>query len=132
MTETTPNAELAWRVLDHIDAHPESWDQNVWGCGTAACFAGWAVRLSGGVIAGERNSDAEVVDTTDDSAHPLVGLTVEEAAYAVLGLDDFLSIGELPGGGTRWLFFSGNNRHTLGHLVTEIFGPRPEPTGGES
>jgi hypothetical protein len=45
-----PNAELAYRVLDHIDAHPQNWEQGRWigqeECGTVACFAGWAVLLS--------------------------------------------------------------------------------------
>jgi hypothetical protein len=46
-----PNATLAYRVLDHIDADPDRHDQNVWvertDCGTVACFAGWVVLLSG-------------------------------------------------------------------------------------
>jgi hypothetical protein len=45
-------------VLDHIDAHPESWDQDTYGtcttdpeqtptsCNTAACIAGWTVVLA--------------------------------------------------------------------------------------
>lgn len=44
---TTPNAELAYRVLDHIDAHPESWIQKTWWCGSGGCFAGWTAELSG-------------------------------------------------------------------------------------
>jgi hypothetical protein len=51
MTAPTPNAELAYKVLDHIDAHPQQWRQGWWftelDCGTAACFAGWACVLSG-------------------------------------------------------------------------------------
>lgn len=35
---TKPNAELAYAVLDQIDAHPETWDQGDWDCGTTACF----------------------------------------------------------------------------------------------
>lgn len=44
------DAELAWKVYDHIVAHPEEWDQEEWvkqytpsssfDCGTKACYAG--------------------------------------------------------------------------------------------
>lgn len=35
------------QVLDQIVAHPETWDQTQWHCGTSHCFAGWAQVLSG-------------------------------------------------------------------------------------
>lgn len=45
-----PNTDLLRRTLTQIEAHPETWDQKNWGietdCGTAYCFAGWAVVLS--------------------------------------------------------------------------------------
>ncbi len=44
------DAELAWKVYDHIEAHPEEWNQYFWTaltgetmhikCGTKACYAG--------------------------------------------------------------------------------------------
>jgi hypothetical protein len=44
-----PNIERINRVIEHIEAHPESWDQRFWAarteCGTTHCAAGWAVRL---------------------------------------------------------------------------------------
>jgi hypothetical protein len=43
----TPNLDLIDAVMDHIDTHPEEWDQERWLCGTAACFAGHAALLSG-------------------------------------------------------------------------------------
>lgn len=50
----TPNTAFARQVLEHIEAHPEEWDQGSWGrrigtsnaCGTAYCFAGHAVRMA--------------------------------------------------------------------------------------
>src|SRR2546428_4205985 len=50
--------ELAYAVLDRIETHPEGHDQSDWvsfigdgqGCGTVACFAGWAVVLAGGSL----------------------------------------------------------------------------------
>lgn len=43
--------ELAQKVLDHIEAHPERHDQHRWvdnpyDCGTSACLAGWTVLLN--------------------------------------------------------------------------------------
>ena len=35
------------KVLDQITAHPETWKQSSWHCGTQHCFAGWAQLLSG-------------------------------------------------------------------------------------
>lgn len=120
---TTPNAELAYKVLDHIDAHPDSWDQSSWVCGTTACFAGWAVRLSGATIDGQGGSDGEVVDGPPE----LVGLTVEEAAYEALGIDVETS-GWTVASYTEWLFHDRHTRNDLGRRVAEIFGPRPAAT----
>jgi hypothetical protein len=41
------NKENFKKVLDHIEAHPETWDQATWHCGTSHCFAGWAQIMSG-------------------------------------------------------------------------------------
>jgi len=116
---TAPNAQLAYRVLDQIDAHPELWDQGVWiirkngDCGTAGCFAGWACLLSGAspYFDGDRPVTAYVMQDG-------VMARVEHLAEDLLGIDD---------GGE--LFDTANTREDLGRLVAEIFGPRP---GGES
>jgi len=113
----TRNAALAWRVLDHIDANPDQWDQEVWisrspGCGTAACFAGWACLLSGDQPEFDTkfDSEADVVYANGDvalvqfRAQKLLGVTASEQ-------DD--------------LFALNNTREDLGNLVAEIFGPRP-------
>lgn len=41
------NVPLLQKTMDHIEAHPEEWDQANWFCGTKACFAGHAVLLAG-------------------------------------------------------------------------------------
>lgn len=45
------NKRLLRKTLAVIEAHPEHWDQESYAskneCGTTACFAGWAVVLSG-------------------------------------------------------------------------------------
>lgn len=118
MTAPKPNAELAYRVLDQIDADPKSWNQGAWDCGTAACFAGWAVRLSGGKSV-DQDNDTYVVDAP--AALGITGLPVDEAAVKLLGHSCDNSEGDL--------FEASNTREDLGRLVAEIFGPRPEPFG---
>jgi hypothetical protein len=131
VTAPTPNAELAYRVLDQIDAHPEQWDQTRWwkpadmapgvSCGTAGCFAGWAVSLSGGQMArGDVTADVRVESGLDEWS----GAYVPVAAAALLGLpmDDPWSEDEAE---HQELFHENNTREDLGRLVAEIFGPRP-------
>ena len=115
---TAPNAALAYEVLDYIDAHPEEWNQRRWVCGTAACFAGWAVRLSGAEI---RQTEPDEPNSAKVVAGPaeLVGLTVEEAAHEVLGIHRYAMVNED-------LFDAWNSREDVGRIVAQIFGPRPE------
>lgn len=122
---TAPNAELAYAVLDQIDLHPETWNQGTWDCGTAACFAGWAVRLSGGVADTDPNSDSE--GTVIIGPPGLVGLDVQDAAIHVLGTSGWTPSPDYPEE-MDWLFSADNYREDLGRMVAEIFGPRPEPT----
>lgn len=58
MSELITGKELAQKVLDHVEAHPEQHDNSIWVntgqttveqgslCGTTACLAGWAVLLN--------------------------------------------------------------------------------------
>lgn len=116
MTAPTPNAALAYKVLDHIDGRPELWNQGLWvgesDCGTVACFAGWAVLLSGCRV----NADSVVIDGPPE----LVNLDVDQAADRLLGLD-FRVLDRDPYDGLL-------RRDELGEIVAEIFGPRPAAT----
>jgi|GEM_PF-3357940 hypothetical protein len=124
MTAPTPNAELAYRVLDHIDAHPEQHDQGTWikvgtDCGTVACFAGWTCLLAGDTpaiplitIHNEVSRVTVVEDGNEDHAHDR---SVKYRAAELLGLYS---------GEWRQLFYVGS-RAALGRVVAEIFGPRP-------
>jgi hypothetical protein len=121
---STPNAELAYAVLDHIDAHPEQWRQGWWltklDCGTAACFAGWACILSG---------DKPVLDDPDEDGDEiefsLVELVdgskahIEERAAQLLGIGPDRAYN---------LFSADNSRKDLDGKVATIFGPRPAVT----
>jgi hypothetical protein len=126
---TTPNAALAYRVLDHIDAHPEQWKQGVYigkaECGTAACFAGWTVLLS--------NAAAEPrfypgCDSTADVVVGGRGRVVPDLAEELLRASRWVEAGDGYSDDID-LFDQDNTREDLGRLVAEIFGPRPEHCG---
>lgn len=109
---TTPNTDLAYRVLDHIDAHPETWHQLSWmtECGTKFCFAGWAINLSGGTLHPHL--------TVASGPEEIIGLDVEEAANRLLGIDNNDTAHDD-------LYDGFNTREDLGRIVEELFGPRP-------
>lgn len=124
MTDTKPNADLAYRVLDHIDAHPEQWEQDIYigkaECGTVACFAGWTVLLSGEKpFFGQHDTGTETSWLDHDGNRVHVPARAEEllraSRWAREGYDD-----------EEDLFSGANNRADLGRLVGEIFGPRPQ------
>lgn len=124
MTAPTPNATLAYRVLDHIDAHPESWNQLDWitrpdgaDCGTAACFAGWTALLSGDQPRWARDWSVRTDYVLDPDGERR---DISVRASELLGINDEQADD---------LFCAVNTRPRLGTLVAEIFGPRPD--GGE-
>lgn len=99
-----PNLPLLRKVLDHIDAHPEEWNQGTWGenfatysdpeaakryeearlgrplCGTTHCIAGHAVAMTEGI----RWVGANVRPMVDDGWYAagarVLGLTADEAS----------------------------------------------------
>lgn len=121
MTAAKPNAELAYRVLDQIDAHPEQWYQGSWvrNCGTSFCFAGWALTLAGHSLRDYEGDDGTRRMQLDDTTE-VFSSTVSVAARRELGL-------------ARWdgelLFEADNTREDLDRFVEQFFGPRP---GGAS
>lgn len=129
MTVPKPNAELAYRVLSHIDEHPEQHDQrdfvlhhhggaltaDAMPCGTKACFAGWTVLLSDYQLNLNRAMPAAEVD--GEMVH------VDDLAAQLLGIGESGMHDDAP----RSLFYDARTREDLGRLVAEIFGPRPEP-----
>lgn len=67
------------KVLDHIEAHPETWNQRHWhsDCGTAHCVAGHAQIMSGK----ELNETTARID-----ARAFLGLDAYQASYAFASL----------------------------------------------
>lgn len=129
----TPNAALARRVLEHIEAHPDSWLQSLWAqrseCGTTYCFAGWTIALT--------NPDAQFhfVDRgTWVAADVLIPGTgghqeIPEAARNLLNLSQYAA---------GQLFDARNSLDDLRAMVAELesptfggiafaTGPVPEP-----
>lgn len=124
---TTPNAELAYRVLDHIDSHPEQWNQGLYigkaECGTVACFAGWAVLLSGNEPTFDESYVAHNgVRVTQDCIVDGWAQNVSHRAQELLRADRWVHEGEAD---EADLFCQFNTRDDLGRMVAEIFGPRP-------
>lgn len=115
MSTATPNAVLAYRVLDHIDAHPEEHRQTAWvdqdSCGTTACFAGWACLLAGDQAPPPADCPSAMVFSPDGHLHG-----VFDRAQEHLGIDEE----------TAEDLFSGDHlAEDLAELVPQIFGPRP-------
>lgn len=89
-----PNTDLLHRTLEQCRTHPDTWNQDRWitlpgygaspYCGTAYCFGGWAVVLSGYQIG--------------DAGYVTTGQLPAEIVYCLDALD---RIGELPVTG-RW------------------------------
>lgn len=62
------NVELMQKVLDHITNHRDEWDQTAWAtktsfssCGTAYCFAGHAVHMTGHELAWSKQQNGQAV-----------------------------------------------------------------------
>jgi hypothetical protein len=121
---TKPNAELAYRVLDHIDAHPEQWNQSLYigkaECGTVACFAGWTVLLSGATPKFYGVYEGSTAAAALGGLHHVVPELAEELLGASRWVETFVD-----GEPDMDLFDQDNSREDLGRLVAEIFGPRP-------
>lgn len=119
----TVNFELMWKVFHHIEDHPELWEQENWRttvtCGTAYCFAGWTVTLTGAtwlsgisLLADGSDPDAERVTLKTGA----VVVNVSNRAARLLGLDADEATG---------LFAAGlaDDLEALYTMVEQIAGP---------
>jgi len=123
-----PDVELLTRTLNHIKLNPEAWDQTHW-CGTAQCFAGWAVTLAGMRI-DEENEVVSVDDMPTELAAAVDSdtewISVREAAVIALGIADSQLVDDGPGGdGDRIgadavLFYAGNEMDDLERFVGRL------------
>ena len=86
------NVDLFVRVLAQIEKHPGTWDQTEYRrqhrCGTAYCFAGTAIHLSG--VAWRLDSGSDLFVDSGDMA--------PDVAADLLGIGRNISYHEDPGG----------------------------------
>lgn len=85
MRLVTPNVALLRKTMEHIESHPQEWEQRHWICGSTACFAGHAVLIDGGESAFHH---AYVIARTDDPAWHVHGgqISILRRAQHILGL----------------------------------------------
>lgn len=91
MTKLTPNIPLLRKTLEHIESHPEEWDQSKWHCGTKFCFAGHACMINGDespspTLTGNLHLDHVVTKDGDlvlimDRAREILGLSFTHATF---------------------------------------------------
>lgn len=119
----TPNTELARRVLEHIEAHPEQWNQSRWAlrsdCGTSYCFAGHAVHLTHPDALYMFGLDLHDGDDRDAAVKVLIpGVAgpqyVRTIARELLGLSDY---------NATLLFYSDNTLDDLRSYVEQLEAP---------
>lgn len=111
-TIATVNSDLLRRTIEHVEAHPDEWDQAHWAgdgadCGTTCCLAGWACRLSGLRIDWDRqDGNGQAWWLTD-------GRLISTTAQQLLGLTDTQAME---------LFYEGNDLDDLRRLVALLAG----------
>ena len=112
--------------MDHIDAHPDQWDQSVWGvteaarlemlgngwegCGTAYCLAGWACVLNGDTPIWDETGGTTMMSDENGAPHD-----IEPRAQKLLGLTR--AEADSADGG---IFAAGNTRATLQRIAKQI------------
>jgi hypothetical protein len=69
---TLRGLELLDAVIEHVTAHPETWNQQTWAhqtkCGTAMCIAGHAVAAAGATLRFRTDGHAFYCKWPDDTA----------------------------------------------------------------
>lgn len=86
------NIELMTKVRDHVVAHPEQHDQEIWAkkteCGTIACSAGWTLLLGNPEVA-RQYADEEAFTFTGVVRRFYSSLSVADAAAGLLDIDAY-------------------------------------------
>lgn len=82
----TPNVPLLKKTLQHIEKHPEVWEQRAFRCGTQFCFAGHAALLAGSKLV--HPADEYDIYVKADRARRWPKESLRTRALRVLRLDD--------------------------------------------
>lgn len=110
------NKLLMKRVLSYIKKHPKEWDQGAWGvqrpaCGTAMCFAGHAIVMSGGKLIYDDPDSEGFRDAVGCRFPHRATEDIGDAAARVLGINNY---------DASDLFYYGNDLDDLTRRVTEL------------
>lgn len=90
-------------AIAQIEAHPETWNQEVYRCGTGMCVAGWICELAGGRWLEGADGiapDALEPESYDESWlisqwHGRAAVNAPDRACTLLGTRDIFSVGPL-------------------------------------
>ena len=107
---------LARKTIEHIEAHPEEWEQSEWICKTGMCYAGHSAHFAGAEAPEGRWGDALSARVTgpaiDEFSTPYDGwVHISDYAQHVLGLAD---------GEAARMFWSDNSLDDLRGMVTSL------------
>ena len=118
-TRPTPNTAELVAIYQYIKAHREEWDQSFWAqktaCGTAYCFAGFAIARAGA----EPDWDRSYYVPRTDFCTLSNGETrlIDGYAQDLLGLDSKQADD---------LFYAGNSLDDIREMIEAITGVDPE------
>lgn len=116
-----PNATLLNLTLDHILAHPETWNQLLFRCETGMCFAGWACELDGGKwafpLGAGCNNETFLVACDDDDAGDTFELDGQEVVDVEIRARRILGVTEDQG---DELFQADNDILDLRRMVGQL------------
>jgi hypothetical protein len=116
------NVPLLQKALDHIEAHPEEWEQELWGkrqpCGTTACLAGHITLIDGWTPVLHGLSFGEWLDVERDGRKE----TVPVAATLSLGISSPRVNDRETGEYLGHLWDSFNDRQLLWELANHLAG----------
>lgn len=115
-----PDLDLIDRVMDHIDTHPEEWDQTTWSCSTAfggiaACFGVRAALIDGWQVVDSWGGMVEE-GTGGPERH------ASDVAVGLLGIDFHVALR---------LFAATNTLDDLHSMVKQIHGAPYQPLSWE-
>jgi hypothetical protein len=136
-----PNTELLSRTLERIKTSPHQWIQDNWitlagdrvdpGCGTAYCYAGWAVVLSGYEIGSDALVELDQLPPEITNRLTARGIRMFGAPRKVAVPEVAAILLDIP----RWdgctdhshhLFCGGNDLERLEQLVADMSRPDSE------
>lgn len=132
------NIPLLQKALDHIEAHPEEWDQRHWGlstsCGTVACLAGHITLADGWTpvldkdITDQHGNKAWAGVFKEGESHRWVDPdtqqpyeVVDQVAMDVLGIEEADWAGWI-GSGKGYLFGSEQAREDVWRIANAMTG----------